>query len=253
MKIHDCCSTADGLVVGVQRHEAVSQHCAQRAVEAVSGVLGRYRFGGSLRLRLQRIMFADDGIVAQLNYRSPRVTVRIQVPIVAEDGIEAIADRLDCHIRRQLTGRPLRSWPDPQRPVVGFVSECRPITRRKRFHLMVLEPHIAAAVMDTFDFDAHLFIDAETGQDAVVYWAGPLGVRLARQSKMAPLSTAGMMTVNPIPTLCLSEQAAIQRVCMYGLPFLFFTDVRDGRGRLLYRRYAGDLGLVQGRATAPGR
>lgn len=249
MRIHEFCSTAGDLVVTVRRTEAISRHCAERAVEAVMGVLRRCGFGGSLWLRLQRAAFAGDWIVAQVNYRSPLVVLRIQLPINGEKGIGAVAERLDCHIRRQLTGRPLRPRPDPLRPAVELVSESLSIVRRKHCRLMVVTPRVATAVMDAFDFDAHLFVDSETGQDAVVYWAGPLGARLARQSRMEPPSTPGALTVNPIPTRCLSERAAIERLCGFGLPFLFYTDSDECRGRLLYRRYAGGLGLVQSDRT----
>lgn len=40
--------------------------------------------------------------------------------------------------------------------------------------------------MDALDFDAHLFTDADTGETAIVYWAGPLGVRMARQHHVHP-------------------------------------------------------------------
>ncbi|WP_330180078.1 sigma 54 modulation/S30EA ribosomal C-terminal domain-containing protein [Nocardia sp. NBC_01503] len=232
--------------MSVHRTEVISPYCAQQAVEALMCVLRRYGFGGSVHLRLQRALGAVDRIVAQVNYRSPLVVLRIQLPIGGEDGVAAVADRLDCHIRRQLTGMPVRPWPDPLRPTMGLVSGPGSIVRRKRCRLMVATPQAAMAVMDAFDFDAHLFIDAETGQDAVVYWAGPRGARLARQSRMEPPSLSGSFTVNPIPALYLSERAAIERLCGYGLPFLFYTDVIERRGRLLYRRYAGELGLVQG-------
>lgn len=50
------------------------------------------------------------------------------------------------------------------------------------------------------------------------------------------------MDSDPAPVLI--EEAAVTRLCRKGLPFLFFTDADSGRGRLLYRRYDGDLTIV---------
>jgi Sigma 54 modulation/S30EA ribosomal protein C terminus len=60
------------------------------------------------------------------------------------------------------------------------------ITRRKPVVLLRGDPLEAVAVMDAMDYDVHLFTDAETGEDAVVYRAGPAGLRLARQRRMYP-------------------------------------------------------------------
>jgi len=35
------------------------------------------------------------------------------------------------------------------------------------------------------------------------------------------------------------------RAAIGSVPFLFFTDADTGRGNLRYRRYDGDLGLIQ--------
>jgi hypothetical protein len=111
----------------------------------------------------------------------------------------------------------------------------------------------AVAVMDAMDYDVHLFTDAETREEAVVYRAGPSGLRLARQHRMYPpgwswLSTAAVppvpLIVNSRPTPTLSEAAAVGRLCEHGLRFLFFTDPATGRGQLVYPRYDGNLGLV---------
>lgn len=58
--------------------------------------------------------------------------------------------------------------------------------------------------MDAMDYDAHLFADAEAGEDAIVYRAGPTGLRLARQNRMHPsdaLSTETLVVNSrPVPT-----------------------------------------------------
>ncbi len=53
------------------------------------------------------------------------------------------------------------------------------IDRRKPVVLQRASPLGAVVVMDAMDYDVHLFTDAETGEDAVVYRAGPSRQRLA--------------------------------------------------------------------------
>mgnify|MGYP007061293597 CR=1 FL=1 len=115
--------------------------------------------------------------------------------------------------------------------------------------------------MDAMDYDVHLFTDAETGEDAVVYRGGPSGLRLARQHTMYPPGWSWSpsttippvpLIVNSLPTPVLSEVEAVGRVCEHGLRFLFFTDDATGRGRLLYLRYDGRLGLLTPNAGGAG-
>ncbi|MGB8387368.1 sigma 54 modulation/S30EA ribosomal C-terminal domain-containing protein [Mycobacterium sp.] len=127
------------------------------------------------------------------------------------------------------------------------------ITRRKPVVLQRATPLEAVAVMDAMDYDVHLFTDAETGEDAVVYRAGPSGLRLARQRRMYPPGwswsppTGGppvRLIVNSLPTPTLTETVALDRLRQHGLRFLFFTDPGTDRGQLLYPRYDGYLGLI---------
>lgn len=52
------------------------------------------------------------------------------------------------------------------------------------------------------------------------------------------------LIVNSRPPLALTKAAAVSRLGEHGLRFLFFTYPHSGRGRLLYPRYDGDLGLI---------
>lgn len=67
-----------------------------------------------------------------------------------------------------------RPWPDLTRRRL-FVRPDAAIARRKPVSLQCSTPLAAVAVMDAMDYDAHVFTDAETGEDAVVYRAGPRG------------------------------------------------------------------------------
>jgi hypothetical protein len=105
----------------------------------------------------------------------------------------------------------------------------------------------AVAEMDRMDYDFHLFTEQGTGQDSVVYRAGPTGYRLARlrpggTDRIAPHRTAVTVSERPVPRLAVPE--AVRRLDLTGTPFLFFRGVDSGRGCLLYHRYDGHYGLI---------
>ncbi|MFE4460739.1 sigma 54 modulation/S30EA ribosomal C-terminal domain-containing protein [Nocardia tengchongensis] len=219
-----------------------------RADRVIRSVLRRHHIESPASVRLARSGTFGATTIAQVNTRFRGTAIRVQAEGPGGFALTFAAERLDRQLDR-LTGTAEPRWaPDPGRAAPAFVSADRAIVRRKHCHLNVFDPVGATAAMDRMDFDAHLFTDAETGEDAVVYWAGPLGVRMARQRQLRPPLTATWrpLTMNPLPTRDFTEAEAITRLCAHGLPFLFFTDPSDRRGRLLYRRYDGDLGLVAG-------
>ncbi|WP_280495452.1 sigma 54 modulation/S30EA ribosomal C-terminal domain-containing protein, partial [Nocardia farcinica] len=134
--------------------------------------------------------------------------------------------------------------------VLAEAGPARPSVRRKRCALLIGTPAEAVEMMDAMDYDAHLFTDSDTGEDALVSWAEPHAVRLTRQcATTVPARTprageALAVHVRPEPAPVLTESEAAAHLCRHGLPHLFFTDVRTHRGRLLYRRYDGDLTIV---------
>ncbi|MGV9667601.1 sigma 54 modulation/S30EA ribosomal C-terminal domain-containing protein [Nocardia niigatensis] len=234
----------DGGISAQERHRARAQ---------IAAVLGRRRLTGTANVRLTRGYRSDGTTLAQIDLRVAGTPVRCQIDGPAARTIDLAADRLERALDRLLAQAPPRWAPDPARPPLVTLGDVRPIVRRK-----VCVPHrcdaaAAVATMDALDYDAHLFTDLDTGEDAIVYWAGPLGVRMARQRRLRPPRDFEHlpMTMNPHPTRVLTESAAAVRLCGHGLPFLFFTEPEDGRGRLLYRRYDGDLGLVIATSQRP--
>ncbi|APA98404.1 sigma 54 modulation/S30EA ribosomal C-terminal domain-containing protein [Nocardia seriolae] len=190
---------------------------------------------------------AEPGtLVAQVNLLANGTPVRTQIDGPGGFALAFAAERLGGQLDRVLSGTPPRWAPGLGRAPLTAVTPIRPIVRRKLCVPRTCDPIAAVAAMDALDFDAHLFTDADTGETAIVYWAGPLGVRMARQHHVHPPRPLAHlpMTMNPRPALELTESAAATRLCTYGLPFLFYTDPADPYGRLLYRRYDGNLGLV---------
>jgi Sigma 54 modulation/S30EA ribosomal protein C terminus len=160
----------------------------------------------------------------------------------------AAVDLLRDRLRARLAG-PAAHWPAGPEARPEYAPRPvgqREIIRYKNYPLARMSPGDAVGEMEYLDYDVHLFADAGTGQDAVVYRAGPTGYRLARlRPAGGPRSgvPAGL-TVSPHPAPRLTERQAVARLDRTGQPFLFFAGAAGGRGRLLYRRYDGHYGMI---------
>lgn len=154
----------------------------------------------------------------------------------------AAVDPLDRHGMRPPA--PAQPRPDWRRPDIR--SSERKVVRRKVYPLMVQTPDEAAATMETRDYDFHLFTDAESGSDSVIYRGAPDGYLLAQVDPGPPTRrpTRTPLTVNAIPAPRISLSQARKDLGTLEAPFLFFTDEATGRGNVLYRRYDGDFGLI---------
>lgn len=228
----------------------VSDAAADRLAAAVSDVLRRQSVTGGVRVRLGPVDCADGSALVQMNLRVAETAARSQAVISGWDDPSPALSRLDRQIVRTFgTWRP-RPWPDETRTMLVAATDAV-VSRRESCVLQRMTSVQALAVMDAMDYDVHLFADTETGEDAVVYRAGPWGMRVARRCCMRP--PAGLasvsarpiaLVVNPRRAPVLTEAAAVKRVCAAQLGFLFFCDPSSGRGRLLYPRYDGNLGLI---------
>ncbi|ATL67968.1 hypothetical protein CRH09_18990 [Nocardia terpenica] len=222
----------------------VTDREATRIDHALTAVLHHHDLGGvDTRVRVTALPGPDRPLLVQA-VLGPGYALRTQIAAPADFTARVAARRLDTHLTRQ-SGPALRPWPDAARPPLAHTGPTRPITRHKHYRLLTGSPDLAAYRMDALDYDALLFTDTDTGDDALVYRAGPHGVRLARAHLLhPPRETAVAMTMNPHPTPIFTDTEAARRLCRYGLPLLFYTGPADARARLLYRRYDGDLGLV---------
>ncbi|WP_186382844.1 ribosome hibernation promotion factor [Amycolatopsis rhizosphaerae] len=123
----------------------------------------------------------------------------------------------------------------------------REIVRHKAFALRVCSLDEAADDMDLLDYDFHLFTEAGTGRDSVLYRAGPTGYRLAQATspRAGELEVFQLpVTISEQPAPVLTTEDAVSRLDLLGLPFLFFQDAERGRGAVLYHRYDGHYGLL---------
>jgi ribosome-associated translation inhibitor RaiA len=102
----------------------------------------------------------------------------------------------------------------------------REIVRTKAYDRAFVTPKEAALDMELLDHDFHLFANADTRDDAVVY-RRPDGV----------LGVAEPPLEEPL-------ERAIERLELTGEPFAFFRDPASGRGHVVYHRYDGHYGLI---------
>ncbi|WP_328601404.1 sigma 54 modulation/S30EA ribosomal C-terminal domain-containing protein [Nocardia terrae] len=218
----------------------------ERVAGAIGRMLERFHVTSGVRVRVASANCEDGPMLVQANLRIAGNAARMQSLTGGHSNIFPAVSRLEHQIRC-LSGpwRP-RAWPeDTRRPLT--LPGRNPIARRKAVPLRTLDPLAAVQLMDAMDYDVHLFVDAETGEDAIVYRAGPSGLKLARQHHVNPPDSqpdSERLTISPVPAPVSAEADAVHRLCDHGLPFLFYTDRDTGRGHLLYRRYDADLTLV---------
>ncbi|MGH4009113.1 MAG: ribosome hibernation promotion factor [Pseudonocardiaceae bacterium] len=245
--------------------EGLPAAMADYAREKVSALLGQTHqpvLFARVRLTRHGNPALERPIVAQGNLDVNGRLVRAQVaaPTMTEavDALEArLRSRLERTAEHWEARRGRRYHADPHewrhgdpasewQPWFPRPGEERQIVRHKSFTLPRCTVDEAAAEMIELDYDFHLFTEQGSGQDSVLYRAGPTGYRLAQLVPQPDLVTAGKLplTISEQPAPLLSTDEAIQRLNLTGLPFVFYCDGDHARGRLLYLRYDGHYGLI---------
>jgi hypothetical protein len=235
----------------------------------------RQKIGGLARLTHQPVLFArisltkhhdpavQRPVVAQANVDVDGRLVRVQV-----EGVSAreAVDRLEARLRRKLEGvaehwearrggAPVagpHEWRHGSEPThrPGYFPRPegeRRILRHKAYTLATSTVEEAALEMDLLDYDFHLFIEEGTNQDSVIYRAGPTGYRVAQVNPVPRGRLAAFelpVTLSPQPAPRLTVEQATERLGLLRLPFLFFADAEQNRGRVVYHRYDGHYGLI---------
>jgi ribosome-associated translation inhibitor RaiA len=122
--------------------------------------------------------------------------------------------------------------------------EERAVVRRKTFAVTPLTPDEAAYEMDLLGHDFYLFTDAHSGQDAVIHRRddGPFGLSEVGHAWVRPPEPSRMVLETAPPRL--TEEQAIARLDAGGEPFVFHVDPKTRRGRVLYRRFDGNYGVI---------
>jgi ribosome-associated translation inhibitor RaiA len=177
----------------------------------------------------------DRNAIAEANFDLNGRLVRGQVAgHRMEEAIDLLVDRmtrqLDQVAARERTLRRRANGDDtgvvPRPGMVTRPPEEREIVAHKSFAIAWSTLDEATFDMEVLDYDFFLYIDAESGEDRVVY----------RQDGEIRVAT------DP-PTETVQE--ALERLDAGGEPFVFFREVTTGRGAVAYLRYDGHYGLIR--------
>jgi hypothetical protein len=206
-----------------------------------------------LRVRMSAVPPEQGGrVLAQVNASVAGRAMRIQC---AAAGVHAVLGpllaRTDASLRAYIRGWRARPNPDPARartlaPPLIYRADAT-ITRVKTVRVAPCPVQLAAIAMDALDYDIHLFTDPATGHDAAICRTGPTGYALTRITPGAPPPShppGPPLTLDTCRVLWLTCTEAIGHLNATALPHLFFADPETSRGRVLYRRYDGDLALL---------
>lgn len=125
-------------------------------------------------------------------------------------------------------------------------AEEREVVRRKAFAIVPLTPAEAAEEMALLDHDFYLFIDGETGADAVVYQRddGQLGIIGPRGTGWAG-ERDGIALEESHFDRPLSLDEAATEMSIVNHRFMYFTDADSNRGNVIYMRHDGNYGLIE--------
>jgi ribosome-associated translation inhibitor RaiA len=226
--------------------QVTGEHTPYIAEYAEQRVRSIFRFAPepvlAARIRVVRHRDPASPVTAQCNLDVNGHLLRAQVSaLTATEAVDRLRDslrrRLQHHLERVAGHWEARrgrepssaphehgSRPSPRLPYHPRPAEERQVIRHKSFALA----------------------RCDTGQDSVLYHAGPQGYRLA-QIAPDPESLAGhavVLTVSRQPAALLTTAEAVDRMARWDRPFLFFLDAGRGRGAVLYHRYDGHYGLI---------
>ena len=161
--------------------------------------------------------------------------------------LEDLEERTRTH-RHETGTEPPGEWRHGSLPTAR--PECFPrppqereLIRRKTFALSAQTPEQAALEMQVLDHDFHLFTNAETGEENVVYRRPDATVALAQITPTPVEPSAFSVERAPAPVMLVED--AVERLNVSGDRFVFFVDAQTRRGNLLYLRYDGHYGLIE--------
>lgn len=125
--------------------------------------------------------------------------------------------------------------------------EERSLVRRKTFALGPIGPLQAVSELLELDHDFYLFLDAETGADAVAYHRDDGRIGLIYPHEARPRTPAGEGLVWETTRLSapITLEAAVAEMNAVAHRFMFFINAETARGNVIYLRYDGNYGLIE--------
>jgi ribosome-associated translation inhibitor RaiA len=181
---------------------------------------------------------------------------------IAAERIEEAIDLVEARLERSLRSLAERTR-EERRPAApreagewqhGSLPEHRPeyfprplqerrVIRHRALEQQPITAADAAYAMRLLHFQFHLFVNADTTRDSVVYERPDDTLGLLQVGGGAPDAPATIRP-NPISIPPLTVDDARERLDAVGEPFVFFVDSASDRGAVLYRRYDGHYGLT---------
>lgn len=240
------------------------------ALRAADREYAREKVGHVLRLATGTVLFARVDLTlhadpardrpafakAEVDVDGRVVRAHAAGTTVAEavDLLEArLAERMEqaAHTEesRHLRHRGRDEWHhgDPAAPRPAWYprpAEEREVVRHKTFAVGASTPDEAVLDLEQLDHDFYMFRNADTDDDNVLartatgYELHTVAGRPWTGSATAPVTPARVAAVSR--TLAQAEEVLDEA----DVPFVFFVDPVDRRGRVLYRRYDGHYGLI---------
>ncbi len=237
---------------------------AVRMIGAVTEVLGAPVLHVSVRLRhaadpsqehpaKARAMIDVDGDPVRAHASGSTVTEAIdRLGHRLRDRFEHVAAHRRAMRRRGPTSPP-GEWRhgdlEAQRPpYFPRPVEDRAVVRHKSASPVEATLDEAVFDLEAMDHDFLLFQDIATGADAVLSRneGGSYSVQYVEPptDETSGPEVAAAIEVDPRPLSELTVDAACDLLDLSGVPWLFFKNIENDRGEVLYRRYDGHYGLV---------
>jgi len=252
--------TMRGDIPGEAREHAEEKVGALDRLVDVPVISARVVLAQEANPRIERAARAEGEI--DLNGPLIRAKVADIDPITA---VNSLAQRLERQLRNFIDRRTDQAR-RPNEPRAGEwrhsdiaadrpdyfprAPEEREIVRRKTFATSPLTPAEAVEEMELLDHDFYLFVERETGADAVVYHRddgrlgviGPSGIGWSGES-------AGIVHEESRMSGPTELEDAVAEMNVLNHRFMYFTDAAGGRGNVIYMRYDGHYGLIEARGT----
>ena len=231
----------------------VSSSHAERLARAVGCALARREITGGARVRLKMGNCDRGPMVVQVNLRVRGAPARVMAVTAGTGDLTPVLARLDRQIEALSAPWRARPWPDLTRRILTAGPDAV-VARRKAVSLQRVDPYGGsgghgcdglrrAPVHRRRDRGGRRGLPGRAGRAAT--GAAALGVPSRLVILVDTLRSAGAaLVVNPRRAPALTEAVAVHLMREHRSRLLFFTDPATGRGRLLYPRYDGALGLI---------
>jgi ribosome-associated translation inhibitor RaiA len=235
---------------------------ARRKIEAVGKLTSEPILFAKVVLSYAGDRAVQRRALAQVNLdwngRPIRAHVAAETMREAVDAVQArLRDRLSHGSRTWEDRRDRRTQSLAKERTLGAFDVSRPqgatrptdereVIRHESFELGAMTVEEAAFDLEMLDYTFLLFHEAATDQVSVLYRTlGGFGLlQLRTESDHTPGKLEGL-TVSPVAAPVLSLQEAIGRLDMTGQQFVFYADAGTHRAAVVYRRFDGNLGLIE--------